>query len=214
MSRLLIFDCDGTLVDSEVLAAKVFPAVWSSMGVSMTSDYFLCNFVGTGDDAPIVRKTMALLPQSAKDIADKQFDEELSANLESVQGMAELLRSIHFDRCVASNSSLNYVKRALSKTLLDVFFGERVYSSRDVGKPKPSPDIFLHAARVNGYAPADCIVIEDSVSGIKAAQNAGMYVIGFMGGKHFKPVVRDRLLTANADLYCSSVIELKEALLR
>ena len=66
-----IFDCDGTLVDSEIIASRVFPSLWGKMGLNMTEDYFICNFVGIGSDAEIVKKTMALLPPDAMEIADK-----------------------------------------------------------------------------------------------------------------------------------------------
>lgn len=213
MSKLIIFDCDGTLVDSEIIASRVFPEVWAGMGVSMTADYFICNFVGTGSDAEIVKQTMALLPPNAMEIADQRFDEELARSLQPVQGMLELLALLPHQTCVASNSSLNYVKDALLNTKLAPFFGERVYSARSLAKPKPAPDVFLHAARELGFKSHQCIVVEDSISGIKAAQNAGMPVIGFMGGLHFNSVVTDRLLSAKADHYCNSTSELKELLL-
>lgn len=213
MSKLIIFDCDGTLVDSEIIAAQVFPAVWASMGVPMTSDFFLCNFVGTGSDAEIVVKTKALLPPGGMEIADQKFDDELALSLQATQGMHELLESLSCQVCVASNSSLKYLKRALEKTQLASFFCDRVYSARDLPRPKPAPDVFLHAARELGFTPDQCIVIEDSVSGIKAGQNAGMKVVGYMGGLHFNQVVKDKLLSAQADIYCSSAAELKETLL-
>lgn len=201
-------------MDSEIIAAKVFPAVWASMGLEITQDYFLCNFVGTGSDAEVVKKTMALLPPNAMETADKKFDEELALKLQPVHDIREVLEWLPFAACVASNSSRSYVKNALSKTLLNNYFGERVYSSRDLGKPKPAPDIFLHAAKENGFSPDQCVVVEDSIPGIKAAQNAGMVVIGFMGGKHFNKTLKDRLLAAKADYYCSSAIELREILLK
>lgn len=212
MNKLIIFDCDGTLVDSEIIAAEVFLAAWSQMGVEMTADYFLCNFVGTGSDAEVVQKTKALLPPNAMELADKKFDEELALRLQAVRGMHQLLRDLTFQTCVASNSSLKYVKGALEKTLLSEFFGNRVYSSRDLAKPKPAPDVFLHAAKELGFSPEQCVVIEDSVSGIKGAQNAGMPVIGFLGGLHCNSVVTARLLSAKADYYCSSAEELNNLL--
>jgi HAD superfamily hydrolase (TIGR01509 family) len=213
MNKLIIFDCDGTLVDSEIIASRVFPEVWAGMGVKMTADYFICNFVGTGSDAEIVKQTMALLPPNAMEIADQKFDEELARSLQPVQGMIELLAQLPHQTCVASNSSLNYLKEALANTKLAKYFGERVYSARNLAKPKPAPDVFLHAARDLGFQPHECIVVEDSIPGIKAAQNAGMPVIGFMGGQHFNSVVKDRLLSAKADYYCTSTSELQELLL-
>lgn len=210
MSKLIIFDCDGTLIDSEIIAAEVFPAVWSKMGIEMSQDYFLCNFVGTGHDAEIVKKTMALLPPNAMEVADKKFDEELELRLQPVRGIFQLLQDLPYQACVASNSSIHYIKKVLAKTLLAPFFDNRVYSSRNIGKPKPAPDIFLHASKELGFSPKQCVVVEDSVSGIKGAQNAGMLVIGFLGGLHCNSVVKEKLFSANADFYCSSAEELKD----
>ncbi|MGE0762542.1 MAG: HAD family hydrolase [Bdellovibrionales bacterium] len=212
MDKLVIFDCDGTLIDSEIIAARVFPTVWSSMGLQMTSDFFLCNFVGTGFNAEIVKQTMAQLPSNAVEIAEKKFEEEMANYLEPVKGIRQILEWLPHQACVASNSSLNYIKKALVKSRLDHFFADRVYSSREFGNPKPAPDIFLHAAKESGALPENCIVIEDSVSGIKGAQNAGMTVIGLMAGQHFNQVVKDRLLSAKANFYCSSAEELKEVI--
>lgn len=213
MKKLIIFDCDGTLVDSEIIAAKVFPAVWSEMGLPMTEDYFICNFVGTGSNAEVVKKTMAMLPPNAMEIADQKFDEELARSLKPVEGMEELLKKLPHQICVASNSSHKYILNALLSTKLNHFFEDRVYSARQLANPKPAPDVFLHAAKSLGFEPKDCLVIEDSMSGILAAKNAGMSVVGFMGGLHFNSVVKERLLTAEADYYCSSSIELQELIL-
>jgi HAD superfamily hydrolase (TIGR01509 family) len=212
VKKLVIFDCDGTLVDSEIIACRVFPAVWSEMGVSMTEDFFLCNFVGVGSDAAIIKETMSRLPPDAMKIADQKFDEELRKSLQPVRGMRELLSGLGCQTCVASNSSLGYVREALSITALDTFFGGRVYSAQQVKKPKPEPDLFLHVASELGYSSEQCLVIEDSVSGVTAAKRAGMTAIGFMGGLHFNAVVKNRLLEARADYYCSDISELKELL--
>jgi HAD superfamily hydrolase (TIGR01509 family) len=213
VSKLVIFDCDGTLVDSEIIAARVFPAVWSAMGLQMTTDHFLCNFVGTGEGAEVVKRTLALLPSNAMEVADRKFEEELEISLQPVQGIRELLEQIKHQVCVASNSSLAYIRKVLSKTSLSDFFGDRVFSSRVLRKPKPAPDVFLHAATSLGFKPEACIVVEDSISGIEAAKNAGMPVIAFMAGKHFNSTLKAKLLQAKADYYCTSTEELKNLLL-
>jgi HAD superfamily hydrolase (TIGR01509 family) len=212
MKKLIIFDCDGTLVDSEVIASEVFPAVWSEMGLTMSADFFLSNFVGTGSDAEIVKTTIAQLPPDAMEIADKKFDEELKKRLQPVRGMKELLKDLTHDMCVASNSSLGYVNQALASTGLIHFFEDRIFSSKQLARPKPAPDVFLHAAKTLGYKPSDCIVIEDSRSGILAAKNANMEVIGFMGGLHFNQSLKNKLYDANADFYYSEISELRQHL--
>lgn len=212
VKKLIIFDCDGTLVDSEVIASEVFPAVWAGMGLTMTSDFFLTHFVGVGNDAEIIKKTMAQLPANAMQVADQKFDEELKLRLQPVRGMLELLQNIEHAVCVASNSSAPYVKEALLSTGISHFFKDQIFSSRQLAKPKPAPDVFLHAAQTLGYDPSDCIVIEDSRSGILAAKNANMQVIGFMGGLHFNEALKEKLYAAEADFYCTDCDELQALL--
>lgn len=216
MKKLIIFDCDGTLVDSEIIASRFFPNLWKSMGVEMSEEEFICNFVGTGSNAEIVVKTKARLPPGATEMGDQLFHEELERSLEVVEGVASILPQLsQYQMCVASNSSAPYLKKVLIKTALSPFFENRVYSSRDLAQPKPAPDVFLHAARTLGFSPEETIVIEDSLSGIKAAQDAGMTVVGFMAGAHFNyKVVAQKLLDAKADYYCSSSIELRNLLLK
>lgn len=210
MKKLIIFDCDGTLVDSEIIACKVFPAVWSTMGVQMTEEEFLCTIVGTGSDSEVKINLRARLPANAKDITDIKFDEALKQNLKAVTGIPELLQTIRHDLCVASNSSPRYLHNVLGYTQIAHHFGDKVFSAHQVAKSKPAPDLFLHAAATLGFKPQDCLVIEDSPTGIKAAKNANMKVVGLMAGLHFNQILIDRLLAANADLYCSTTDELSK----
>lgn len=202
--NLVIFDFDGTLVDSEIIAAEVFPSVWASMGLEMSKDFFICNFVGTGSDAEIVKTTLSSLPPNAMEVADKVFDDELKKRLRPVEGIQKVLDELPVPSCIASNSSLAYIHEALKVTALDSYFSGRAFSSKDLKKPKPAPDVFLHAATWFNVPPGECVVIEDSVPGIQAAKSAGMEVIGFMGGLHFNSVVEKKLISANANHYCSS----------
>lgn len=214
MKRLIIFDCDGTLVDSEYIASKVFPSVWAKMGVELSTDYFLCNFVGVANDSEVIKNIMAKLPPNAMAIADKKFEEELAENLEATAGIHDLLDEVKQQICVASNSSLPYLKRVLLKTKLSPYFADRVYSAHQVANPKPAPDLLLHAASSLGFAPDQCLVVEDSLAGVMAAKSAGMRVIGYSGGLHFSSqALRDRLISAKADYYCTNVKELKDLVL-
>jgi beta-phosphoglucomutase-like phosphatase (HAD superfamily) len=213
VKRLIIFDCDGTLVDSEVLAAKVFPSVWASVGVHFTEQEFLNHFVGTGADADIVLHTKSRLPPDTGKVAEQAFEVELNRNLKAVHGIPELLLRMQEnsgnEQCVASNSAPYYIKNVLGLTGLAQFFGDRIFSAHQVARPKPAPDLFLHAAQYLGYKPEQCLVIEDSPSGVRAAKSAGMNVIGFMGALHFNQILRDRLIAAEADVYCTDISELE-----
>lgn len=211
---LIIFDCDGTLVDSEIIASQVFPKVWTEMGVNITPDFFLCNFVGTGADAEIVVQTKAKLPPGGMDIADQRFLDELYPSVQAVDGIHSLLKELEgINTCVASNSSLNYIDRVLKATKLSSFFADRIYSAHQVKKAKPAPDLFLHAARELRAEPKDCLVIEDSAFGIEAAKRAGMQVVGFFGGKHCNSAVKNRVLSAGADFYAENTNELRRLLI-
>ncbi len=214
MKKLIIFDCDGTLVDSEVIATKVFMEYWASHGVHFTEDEFKEKFIGVGSNSPIIRETFAKMPANAKEEGDRILHEEIQKNLTAVEGMTKLVSALKHDICVASNSSLNYVKAALNKTNLDRYFGEHVYSAEQVKNPKPSPDLFLYACTKLGYEPQDCLVIEDSPSGVKAAQNANMQVVSFSGAAHFIPSLEERLKSLNANWHCSNINELGELLLK
>ncbi|MEO5667482.1 MAG: HAD-IA family hydrolase [Bdellovibrionota bacterium] len=208
MKKLIIFDCDGTVIDSEIVGARVFPRVWATMGVEMSEDEFLCTIVGTSPGAEVVTNLRARLPANGMEIADKIYDEELARSLQPVEGILSLLQDLECDVCIASNSSLPYLKKVLAIAGLADFFGDRVYSARDLAHPKPAPDVFLYAARASGLGPEDCLVIEDSVLGIRAAKVAGITVVGFMGGKHFRPVLEEKLRSEGADVYCATTDEL------
>jgi beta-phosphoglucomutase-like phosphatase (HAD superfamily) len=116
-------------------------------------------------------------------------------------------------RCVASSSSLQRIALALEVTGLSEFFGGHVFSSTMVARGKPAPDLFLHAANAMGFDPETCVVIEDSVNGIKAARSAGMRALGFLGGVHCPPAHGGELLAGGADLVCRDSAELATALL-
>ncbi|MDC1174110.1 HAD-IA family hydrolase [Bacteriovoracaceae bacterium] len=212
MKKLIIFDCDGTLVDSEVIATQVFTAYWATHGVVMTETEFKEKFIGTGSNAPVVIENLSKMPAHADEEGDALLDEALSKYLTAVDGISTLLSSLNFEMCVASNSSLKYVKKALIKTKLTSYFGEKVFSSEQVDNPKPAPDLFIHASSVCGYQIEDCIVVEDSVSGVRAAQNANMKVIGFSGAGHFIPSLEEKLKAVNPDWFCSTTSELHELL--
>ncbi len=214
MKKLIIFDCDGTLVDSEVIATKVYIKYWGSHGVHFTENEFKEKFIGVGANSPIIKETFSKMPVNAKEEGDKILHKELQKNLTAVEGMTKLVSALKQDICVASNSSLNYVKAALNKTKLDRYFGEHVYSAEQVKNPKPAPDLFLHASSEFGYEPQDCLVIEDSPSGVKAAQNANMQVISFSGAAHFIPSLEENLKNLGANWHCSNINELGELLLK
>lgn len=201
-TELLIFDCDGVLVDSEVIVIEIEADLLTAAGFPITIDEIADRFVGLS--YPDMMQTLA---------ADhgRQVPPELSARiqrdavaafperLEAVAGMTDLLTGLTAPRCVASSSDLDRVRLSLEVTGLTSHFDPaHVFSAQMVERGKPSPDLFLHAAAQLGVDPTHCLVIEDSPHGVSAAIAAGMRVIGFVGGQHARPSLTRRLADAGA----------------
>lgn len=184
--RLFIFDCDGVLVDSEPLAAVAYVRVYAKHGLTITADV-IAQCVGM-KQADIFARISDLTGQHypldhAGDIWEETklvFTEQLKA----MTGIADFLSTLVFPHCVASSSSMERIHHSLSLTGLRRFFGDDIFSSSMVRHGKPAPDLFLHAADRMGFAPSQCLVIEDSPFGVQAGRAAGMTVFGFTGGGH------------------------------
>lgn len=200
---LTIFDCDGVLVDSELLAAEVNAEFFKDVGYDLTPLELIVRFAGlTGDEiaATIEREIGRLLPEDMKPKIDAEIDRRL-ATVKAIAGIHELLDVLEGPRCICSNSSSARLAISLGATGLYDRFKPYVFSARDVreGRGKPAPDVFLHAADVFGVDPRDAVVIEDSTHGVIAAVAAGMRVIGFTGGAHTWSGHADALTDAGAE---------------
>ncbi|MCC6359592.1 MAG: HAD family hydrolase [Phycisphaerales bacterium] len=197
----IIFDCDGVLVDSEPLANRVMSELLAEHGVAMTPEECLRRFVGM----TIPAEAAAIREDFGVDLLDvlqrvltartlARFERELRA----MDGAAEALGRCRRPIGVASNSVTARVRLSLRVTGLERFFADHVYTAEMVARPKPAPDLYLHAAARLGFPPAECLVVEDSVSGTSAARAAGIAVIGFTGGGHAGDGLGRRLLDAGA----------------
>lgn len=181
----LIFDCDGVLVDSEPLSMKVDVGILAEQGVVMSEAEAHRRFVGKTFAAmldEIQREFGVSFPADASAQKDLRLLDLYETDLRIVDGVEAALEALgpqHFS--VASNSPLDRVETALRITRLTRFFGNRITTFEHVARGKPEPDVFIEAARRAGYHPGDCIVIEDSVTGVTAAQRAGCRVLGFTG---------------------------------
>jgi HAD superfamily hydrolase (TIGR01509 family) len=183
--ELVIFDCDGVLVDSEPIAVRVDAVVLGRLGWHLTEAEIVERFMGRSE-AYMVGEIEAALGRSLQADWDAEFAalyrEALEAELEPVDGVVEALDRIATPTCVASSSTHERIRFTLGLTgLLDRFDG-RIFSSVDVANGKPAPDLFLHAAASLGADPERCAVIEDSVYGVQAARAAGMRAFGYAGG--------------------------------
>lgn len=181
----LIFDCDGVLVDSEPLSMRVDVQILAENGVTISEAEAHRRFVGKTFAAMLdeLRQEFGVsFPADASAQKDlrllKLYETDLNA-VDGVEAALEALGPQHFS--VASNSPFERVETALRLTGLTRFFGNRITTFEHVARGKPEPDVFIEAARRVGYAPADCIVVEDSVTGVTAAHRAGCHVLGFTG---------------------------------
>jgi HAD superfamily hydrolase (TIGR01509 family) len=180
---LVIFDCDGVLVDSERFAVRVEAEIVTNLGWPLTESDIVERFVGRSA-AYIHQEIESHLGRSID--WDSEFEtryrEVFEAELVPVPGVIDALLEISLPTCVASSGSHARMRFTLGKTgLLDRFHG-RIFSVDDVENGKPAPDIFLHAANSMGAPPGRCAVVEDSVSGVNAGLAAGMTVFGYSGG--------------------------------
>jgi HAD superfamily hydrolase (TIGR01509 family) len=202
---LIIFDCDGTLVDSEVLNNTAVSEGLVSLGMTKyTPEYCLSTLAGCSRQHvnKLIEEELGYSPDFnilGKKINDRCLELQ-KTELKPVTGTAELLSKITLPKCVASNGNRRTVVSSLSITNLDRFFApEHVFTGEMVTIGKPAPDIFLLAAKTMGYAPSRCLVIEDSVAGITAAKAAGMTVIGFCGGTHNNAETNKKVVDAEPD---------------
>jgi|SRR5580658_8718727 len=180
---LVIFDCDGVLVDSERLAVRTEAEILATLGWPLSEADIVDRFVGRSAQhmhAEIERQLGRRVDWVAE--FEARYREVFSRELVPVQGIVEAIDRIELPTCVASSGSHDRMRFTLGLTgLLDRFDG-RLFSADDVAHGKPAPDVFLHAAAAMGVTPARCAVVEDSVSGVTAGLAAGMRVLAFAGG--------------------------------
>ncbi|WP_377290349.1 HAD family hydrolase [Rhizobium sp. SG2393] len=184
---LVIFDCDGVLVDSEPISMDVMLSVLSEAGVEMTTEEATHRFLGRSmktittilHDEFGLRADEAMLEAMRARLYDR-----FRAELQPVEGIAEAIDGLDVPHCVASSSQPERIRLSLGVTGLLDRFEPNIFSATMVEHGKPAPDLFLHASRAMGVAPSDCIVIEDSPAGIVAARAAGMRVFAFAGAGH------------------------------
>ena len=199
-TELVIFDCDGVLVDSERIAVRIDAMVLAGLGWHLSEEEVVERFLGRSEEA-MVTEIEAHIGHALDDGWDKDFNrlyrEAFAADLRPVDGVVEALAAITAETCVASSGSHEKMRYTLGLTgLYDRFVG-RIFSASEVANGKPAPDLFLHAARQLGADPTACAVVEDSRYGVEAARAAGMRAFGYAGGL----TPSDRLEAAGAIVF-------------
>jgi HAD superfamily hydrolase (TIGR01509 family) len=185
---LIIFDCDGVLVDSEVLSCRCLSKVLAGYGIDLGLDQALDLFLGRSMTAVVEHYEALGRP------IPEQFSTELTAAVRAaflsalcpIEGVNSVLEGLQIPCCVASSSDVDRVSLSLSLTGLAPHFDGRLYTSQMVERGKPAPDLFLYAAERMQADPRGTLVIEDSISGVEAGKAAGMTVWGFVGGSHYR----------------------------
>ena len=206
MIRAVIFDCDGVLVDSEVLALEVELAILAEQGLNFQREDYVTRFMGLSYQAfhdVIEVEAQKRLGGSISDTLRAEratrLRQTMIARLTEVPGANEAVAGVALLKAVASSSTKEGLERKLRQVGLWPHFEPHVYSADHVANAKPAPDLFLHAADQLGVRPEQCLVLEDSVNGVVAARAAGMRVWGFLGGGHVHDGLGNRLTAAGAE---------------
>lgn len=201
MFDLIIFDCDGVLIDSEWLANQVEVEELDGLGYTISMKEYLDVALGrTNDEVEerlLTHYGFQLPPGYWQRVRDRQ-KKEFQKRLTPIPGVEEVIQKLSVPCCVASSSDAERLKLTLGVTGLLQSLEGRIFGRECVERGKPEPDIFLYAAKQMGTSPSKCLVVEDSIHGISAAKAAGMEVWAFCGGRHFTPERKDQLFQTGA----------------
>ncbi|MCX6497721.1 MAG: HAD family hydrolase [Arthrobacter sp.] len=183
--ELAVFDCDGVLVDSEVISVRVDQRVLADLGWELEIEEIVRRFVGRSEAnfiSTIEQHLGIELAEGWDSTYQQWYHEAFERDLTAVDGVEEALEGLRLPHCVASSGSHAKMQRTLGKTGLLHRFAGRIFSATEVANGKPAPDLFLHAAGTLGTVPGRCAVVEDSAYGVQAARAAGMHVFAYAGG--------------------------------
>jgi HAD superfamily hydrolase (TIGR01509 family) len=215
---LIIFDCDGVLIDSEILVCSMVSEELTRVGYAITPEQVVERFAGRPEPeilADIAEHWGQAVPGSYREAMTRRIHEAFTTELEAIPGVAATLGRIRVPMCVASSSAPAKLKMGLSfVSLYDYFVPAgvaNVVSATYVAQGKPAPDVFIYAAGWMRTPVERCLVIEDSLPGVRAARAAGMRVFGFTGGSHCSPGHGERLLEAGAERVLGGMEELEGA---
>ncbi|HUG85937.1 MAG TPA: HAD-IA family hydrolase [Euzebya sp.] len=212
----VIFDCDGVLVDSEIIAIEVEVAALTAVGISLTPAGLAERYVGVSAAAQVAavhEEFGVVLDEAWWAALAADSERALAQRVRAIPGIRAVVEGVPGPYALASSSSHPRIELCLRTAgLLDLFGDDVRFSATDVRRGKPAPDLFLHAASSLGIAANECVVVEDSPYGVRAALAAGMHVIGFTGGGHADQRWAARLRQAGAGLVVASAEELAAAL--
>lgn len=188
MIKHILFDCDGVLIDTEIVAAEVVSGWLNTQGMNITVDDFILNYTGkTFTDIIGILKAEKYLPESLDTLTIvPTLDRGIKDNMRPINGVHQMLASIKTPVSAVSNSAKDYVLEALDMLQVGEQFGGRVFSAEMVPKGKPNPAVYELALETLGLNKEEVIVVEDSVAGVTASVGAGLKTIGYLGGSHIR----------------------------
>ncbi len=198
---LIIFDCDGVLVDSEVISCRAHAETLTRHGYPITADEVLNRFLGVSDREArlmIENEISRKLPNDFESQVKQATLQFYADDLRAISYVGEAIAAIGLPKCVASSGTPEKIRHGLTCAGLYDQLAPHIFSASEVKRGKPAPDLFLFAAEQMQAAPAQCLVIEDSIPGVTGAVAAGMTVLGFHGGSHCPPGHGDTLRAAGA----------------
>jgi HAD superfamily hydrolase (TIGR01509 family) len=187
--KCIIFDNDGVLIDSESISNRVMVEMAKEVGAAIDLEYAMKHFSGVSLQSTmdyVEKKAGKKLPDDFEQEFRKRTFELFKTDLKPVKGVKKLLDKITVPCCVASSGPREKLELSLKVTNLLPKFENRIFSCYDIGVWKPNPDIFLYAAGEMGFKPGECVVIEDSLAGVKAAKSGGFDVFGFVNERNKK----------------------------
>ena len=187
---LIIFDCDGVLVDSEVISCRAHAETLTRHGYPITADEVLNRFLGVSDREArlmIENEIGRKLPNDFESQVKQATLQFYADDLRAISYVGEAIAAIGLPKCVASSGTPEKIRHGLTCAGLYDQLAPHIFSASEVKRGKPAPDLFLFAAEQMQAAPAQCLVIEDSIPGVTGAVAAGMTVLGFHGGSHCPP---------------------------
>ena len=185
--KCIIFDCDGVLVDSEAISAKIFQKMAAELGFKIDFETILEQITGTSMTKNLKffsENINGELPEDFETEFRKRSFEAFKTDLKPIKGVHDLLERISIPVGVASSGPVEKIKLNLTTTNLIDYFDDNIFSCYEIGSWKPEPEIYLNAAKKMGFKPGECVVIEDSLAGVQSAKAGGFNVFGFTNGKN------------------------------
>lgn len=185
--KLVIFDCDGVLIDSECLSMQTWQSLLNDYGITITDTYFVSRFLGKSMqhvESQVKQDFNFELTEQVVNQFQQQLQARFESHLHASPGVLSVLDNLNVPYCLATSSSQSRTQHSLACSGLTPYFENKQFTRSMVANGKPAPDLFLLAADSMGVKPEDCLVIEDSLAGIQAARAANMHVLHYIGGSH------------------------------